>query len=125
MQPQWFRNRIMALLPTGSQVTLTGGKEADILFHTENLDHELTGLRVKFDGGVTLDVQYSEVLSPEWGEAMREEQRMGRPSQGRSVRLQAAITPEQMAWLEEQRIERGEKSISDVVFKLLGDLVSK
>lgn len=50
----------------------------------------------------------------------RDERIMGRPSQGRSVRLQATITPEQMHWLNSQR-QPGE-SISDVVFRLLNDL---
>lgn len=54
-----------------------------------------------------------------------EEPRMGRPSQGREKRLQAMITPDQLAWLEAQKRQRGEKSISDVVFKLFSELMSK
>ena len=55
---------------------------------------------------------------PTWAPMMLEtESRMGRPSQGRSVRLQAAITPDQLAWLESQK-QSGE-STSDVVFRLL------
>ncbi len=41
---------------------------------------------------------------------------MGRPSQGRTARLQATITPELMAWMEEQR---GTSTLSDLVFLLL------
>jgi hypothetical protein len=46
---------------------------------------------------------------------------MGRPSQGRTARLQATITPEQMRWLEVQRAAHGDKSISDVIFRLLSE----
>lgn len=49
------------------------------------------------------------------------ERKMGRPSQGRSHRLQAMITPDQAAWLESQR-QPGEKSVSEVVFRLLENL---
>ncbi len=41
---------------------------------------------------------------------------MGRPSQGRTARLQATITPELMAWMEERR---GAQTLSDLVFSLL------
>lgn len=47
------------------------------------------------------------------------EPRMGRPSQGRSSRLQVNVTPEVASWLESKRIADGDKSISDVVFSLL------
>jgi len=42
---------------------------------------------------------------------------MGRPSQGRSVRLQINVTPEVTSWLESMR--GPDQSISDVVFHLL------
>ncbi len=45
------------------------------------------------------------------------EPRMGRPSRGRSVRLQVAITPALYDWLQSQA--KNGQSISDVVFKLL------
>ncbi len=48
--------------------------------------------------------------------------RMGRPSQGREKRLQATVTPEVMTWLEEQKVRHGDKSVSDVVFRLLESL---
>ena len=48
--------------------------------------------------------------------------RMGRPSQGREKRLQATVTPEVMTWLEEQKARHGDKSVSDVVFRLLESL---
>src|SRR5205085_11358105 len=48
--------------------------------------------------------------------------RMGRPSQGRSYRLHATITPEQAAWLEAQRVEHGDKSLSDAVFRLIDSI---
>ncbi len=48
------------------------------------------------------------------------EQRMGRPSQGRSVRLQVSVTPQVEAWLHTQRAEE-DKSLSDVVFRMLED----
>ena len=47
-----------------------------------------------------------------------EERRMGRPSQGRSSRLQVNVTPEIVTWLEANR-SPDDKSISDVVFHLL------
>src|SRR6266699_5196006 len=50
------------------------------------------------------------------------EPRMGRPSQGREKRLQATVTPEVMSWLEEQKARHGDKSVSDVVFRLLESL---
>ncbi|SRR5258707_946196 len=50
------------------------------------------------------------------------EPRMGRPSQGRSFRLQATITPEQVAWLEAQKGRYQVKSLSDVVFRLLEEI---
>ena len=49
----------------------------------------------------------------------RDERVMGRPSQGRSVRLQATITPGLQMWLDSQR-HAGE-SLSDVVFRLLNE----
>lgn len=51
--------------------------------------------------------------------------RMGRPSQGREKRLQAAITPEQMTWLEAQKARYEVRSVSDVVFRLIEELMSK
>jgi len=44
--------------------------------------------------------------------------RLGRPSQGRSVSLQARITPAQSAWLEAQK-QPTDKGMSDVIFRLL------
>ena len=52
----------------------------------------------------------------------QEPPRMGRPSQGRSVRLQPMVTPELAEWLEGQKIHNGDKSVSDVVFKLLEEI---
>ena len=46
--------------------------------------------------------------------------RMGRPSQGRSIRLQATITPDLQAWLDSQR--RSGESLSDVIFRLLSEI---
>jgi hypothetical protein len=47
--------------------------------------------------------------------------KMGRPSQGRNVRLQAAITPEQAQWLTSQMERFEAKSLSDVIFHLITD----
>lgn len=60
---------------------------------------------------------------PEWAPRLIAlgERKMGRPSQGRSARLQAAITPDLQAWLESQR-QPDEKSISEVAFRLLEKL---
>lgn len=46
---------------------------------------------------------------------------LGRPSQGRSVRLQVTVTPEQAAWLDSQR-QPSDKGVSDIVFRLLNNL---
>ena len=51
------------------------------------------------------------------------EPRMGRPSQGRSERLQSMITPDLKEWLEAQK-SQGE-TMSDVVFRLFSELMSK
>lgn len=45
-------------------------------------------------------------------------QKMGRPSQGRSERLQIQSTKEVLEWLEEQA-KRDGKSVSDVGFSIL------
>ena len=50
---------------------------------------------------------------------------MGRPSQGREKRLQAMITPAQWAWLEAQKARFEVKTVSDVVFRLVEELMSK
>src|SRR5215472_12636999 len=47
------------------------------------------------------------------------ESQMGRPSQGRSFRLQATITPEQARWLDAQKARYEVKSLSDVVYRLI------
>ena len=44
---------------------------------------------------------------------------MGRPSQGREKRMQFTATPELAEWLEAKRRERGEKSVSTIIFELL------
>jgi hypothetical protein len=112
-QSKAFQAHVMAALPIGGAVELTGGYTGTVLFHTESMEHELTGVRVKFADGQVEDISYSDILAPEWERA----ERMGRPSQGRSVRIQAQVTPEIADWLQAQK-QQGE-STSDVVFRLL------
>ncbi len=51
--------------------------------------------------------------------------RMGRPSQGREKRLQFSATAEMEAWLEARRIESGKKSISEVVFEIIHQVMEQ
>ncbi len=46
--------------------------------------------------------------------------RMGRPSNGREVAVQALITPELKQWLRQQR--RPDESLSTVIYRLLDSL---
>ena len=54
-----------------------------------------------------------------------DEPRMGRPSQGRERRLQFSATAEMEAWLETRRIESGKKSISEVVFEIIHQVMEQ
>jgi len=47
--------------------------------------------------------------------------KLGRPSEGRSVRLQAAITPELNKWLESQ-VSDENKSVSEVAYRILEEM---
>ena len=50
--------------------------------------------------------------------------RYGRPSQGRKERVQAHITPEQMRWLEAQKVQHNE-TVSDVLFRLIREAMEE
>jgi hypothetical protein len=50
------------------------------------------------------------------------EPQMGRPSTGRTHRIQVMVTGDLADWLETLRRTRGEKSISNVVFEMLEDI---
>ncbi len=53
------------------------------------------------------------------------EPRMGRPSQGRERRLQFAATAGMEAWLETRRIQEGKKSLSEVVFEIIHQVMEQ
>ena len=64
MQPRGFREFLRETLPIGGQVTLSGGETATVLFHTENMEHALSGVRVQYADGAIEDVSYGDIVSP-------------------------------------------------------------
>lgn len=49
------------------------------------------------------------------------EKSQGRPSQGRSCRVQANLTFEQLSWLESRR-QPGDKGMSDIIYRLVDEV---